>query len=326
MTTLKFILISALLACSGVSVARADCQIADANLEEAILNKPQLRGTANRQAVRDLRSLRDAAFTLQSYGRHDDCERLLANIRELISGPVMSSLGDNDEERAERQNTAREPLGSSWRREGVRDKKGAQPLVRITELAPGLRADEIIGAEVRSSDDKIVGEVRNIVFGTKDGRDYAIVASGGFFTAGKNSIVVPIQSLQVSQERASFFLPLSKEAVGGVPLMPDADYKWLSDLDGAAKTTPSSHDGSSPSVGMSRIVASGGKNAAYRERRSAAPPSQMPRPSRHPSSDYAASAHSSSTASNCTSIDFKCSRSPAVSRPFVSSSPINFLC
>jgi hypothetical protein len=37
--------------------------------------------------VRDLRSLRDAAFTLRSYGRHDDCERLLANIRELISGP-----------------------------------------------------------------------------------------------------------------------------------------------------------------------------------------------------------------------------------------------
>jgi hypothetical protein len=32
--------------------------------------------------------------------------------------------------------------------------------VRIDELAPALRADEIIGAEVRSSDDKIVGEVR----------------------------------------------------------------------------------------------------------------------------------------------------------------------
>jgi hypothetical protein len=55
------------------------------------------------------------------------------------------------------------------------------------------------------------------------------VASGGFFTTGKNSIVVPIQSLQVSQERGSFFLPLSKEAVQGVPLMPDEDYKWLSD-------------------------------------------------------------------------------------------------
>jgi sporulation protein YlmC with PRC-barrel domain len=225
----KTVLVAAFLTASGVSAAMADCQIADAKLEEAILNKPQLRGTANRQAVRDLRSLRDAAFTLQSYGRHDDCERLLANIRELIAGPIMSSLGGNDEEGAEKQQAAREPQVHRGGERGIRDKKGAKPLVRIDELAPGLRADEIIGAEVRSSDDKIVGEVRNIVFGTKDGRDYAIVASGGFFTTGKNSIVVPIQALRVTQERASFFLPLSKEAVGGVPLMPDEDYKWLSD-------------------------------------------------------------------------------------------------
>jgi hypothetical protein len=88
----------------------------------------------------------------------------------------------------------------------------------------------MIGAEVRSSDDKIIGEVRNIIFGTKDGRDYAIVASGGFFTTGKDSIVVPIRSLRVTQERTSFFLPVSKEAAGGVPLMPDQDYRWLSDL------------------------------------------------------------------------------------------------
>ena len=213
----------------GTHEARAECQIADAKLEEAILNKPQLRGVKNRQAVRDLRSLRDAAFTLQSYGRHDDCERMLANIRELIAGPVMSSLGDSDEESAEKQNAARQPQVHRGAERGTRDQKGAKPLVRIDELAPALRADEIIGAEVRSSDDKIVGEVRNIVFGTKDGRDYAIVASGGFFTTGKSSIVVPIQSLHISQERASFFLPISKEAVGRVPLMPDQDYKWLSD-------------------------------------------------------------------------------------------------
>jgi uncharacterized protein YrrD len=103
------------------------------------------------------------------------------------------------------------------------------PLIRIDELAPSLRADEIIGTEVRSSDDQIVGEVRNIVFGTKDRKDYAIVASGGFFTPGKDSIVVPIQALKVSQQRESFFLPMSKCAMKKVPLMPDQDYKWLLD-------------------------------------------------------------------------------------------------
>jgi hypothetical protein len=210
--------------------AHAECQIADAKLEEAILKSPNLRGPTHRQAVRDLRSLRDAAFTLRSYGRHDDCERLLANIRELISGPPMGTLGDNDEDEADKQISARKPMVLRGGERGRRNEKGAKPLIRIDELAPGLRADEIIGVEVRSSDDKIVGEVRNIVFGTKDRKDYAIVASGGFFTPGKDSIVVPIRSLQVSQGRESFFLPINREAVRTIPLMPDQDYKWLADI------------------------------------------------------------------------------------------------
>src|SRR3954451_20494074 len=95
-----------LLACAAVlapTVAMAECEIADAKLEEAILNKPNLRGPANRQAVRALRRLRDAAFTLQSYGRHEDCERLLTSVRDLMAGPAMSTLGDSDEERADKQ-------------------------------------------------------------------------------------------------------------------------------------------------------------------------------------------------------------------------------
>lgn len=212
-----------------IADASAECQIADAQLEEAILKSPKLRGPDNRQAVRDLRSLRDAAFTLRSYGRHDDCERLLANIRELISGPSMGSLGDNDEDEADKQIAAGEPMIQRGGERGRRNEKGAKPLIRIDQLAPGLRADEIIGVEVRSSDDKIVGEVRNIVFGTKDRKDYAIVASGGFFTSGKDSIVVPIRSLKVSQGRESFFLSITREAVKTVPLMPDQQYKWLAD-------------------------------------------------------------------------------------------------
>jgi hypothetical protein len=229
MALLRFQLVIALSFGLCATEALAECQIADAKLEEAISQKPELRGPAHRQTVRDLRRLRDAALTLRSYGRHDDCERLLGNIRELIAGPSMSSLGDNDEEEATKQIEAREPQAKRGANRGRRDDKGAKPLIRIDELAPGLRADEILGNEVRSSDDKIVGEVRNIVFGTKDRQDYAIVASGGFFIPGNDSIVVPIRSLQVSQERKSFFLPISKEATKNVPLMPDQEYKWLSD-------------------------------------------------------------------------------------------------
>jgi hypothetical protein len=229
MKTSRMLIAVAVFSLLGVAGASAECQIADARLEEAVLNSPKLRGPDHRQAVRDLRSLRDAALTLRSYGRHDECERLLAAIRELIAGPPMGSLGDNDEEEAEKQMSAGEPMIRRGGQQGHRNEKGAKPLVRIDELAPGLRADEIIGVEVRSSDDKIVGEVRNIVFGTKDRKDYAIVASGGFFTPGNDSIVVPIKSLKVSQARESFFLPITKDALKTVSLMPDQKYKWLAD-------------------------------------------------------------------------------------------------
>src|SRR3954462_14784303 len=126
---------------AGIVEAKAECEIADAKLEEAISQNPRLRGPANSQSVRDLRTLRDAAFTLRSYGRHEDCERLLGNIPELIAGPPMGSLGDNDEDGADKQNAAREPKVKRGASLGSRGNKDAKPLIRIDQLAPGLRTD-----------------------------------------------------------------------------------------------------------------------------------------------------------------------------------------
>ncbi len=226
----RLFLTVALLTGLGVTSAMADCDLSDTRLEQAIAQKPEFRVAANRQMVRDLRSLRDAAFILWSYGRHEDCNRLVANIRELVAAPAMGSLGDSDEDEVNYQQAASEPfVHRGGAVAGRRDEQGATALISVDELIPGLRADEMIGTEVRSSDDKIVGEVRNIVFATKDRRDYAIVASGGFFAVGKDSFVVPIRFLRVTQERDSFFLHISEAAVNTVPLMPDQDYEWHSD-------------------------------------------------------------------------------------------------
>jgi hypothetical protein len=89
---------------------------------------------------------RNSVRRLQSYGRDEDCERLLANIRELIAGPPMGSLGDNDEEEADKQNAAREPKIERGAALGSRDKKGAKPLIMIDEVDPGLRTEAMIGA------------------------------------------------------------------------------------------------------------------------------------------------------------------------------------
>ncbi|WP_245460995.1 MULTISPECIES: hypothetical protein [unclassified Mesorhizobium] len=69
----------------------------------------------------------------------------------------------------------------------------------------------------------------HVVIGTKDRWDYAVIASGGFFIAGKDSIVVPLRYLQVDEERNSFYLRISSADVNAVPLMPDQEYLWLAD-------------------------------------------------------------------------------------------------
>jgi hypothetical protein len=236
MTMTKIAAHAALLCTLATSPAFAVCNISDAKLEEAVLKSPELRDPANRHLVRDLRTLRDAAFLLWSYGLHEDCERLLGNIRELIAAPSISELGDTDEDEADQQLAAGEPMAhAGGKMQGNRDAVWARPLVDIDDLDPGLRADEIIGSEVRSSDDKIVGEVRNVVIGTKDRWDYAIVASGGFFIAGKDSIVVPLRYLQVNQERNSFYLRIASAEVKAVPLMPDQDYRWLANEEWRAR-------------------------------------------------------------------------------------------
>lgn len=224
------ILLVAMGAVTLAAPAWAECNISDAGLEQAILTKPEFRDPNNRQMVRDLRRLRDSAFILWSYGQAEACEQLLGNIRKLVAAPSMGSLGGSDEDEVDQQLTAVEPMvQEAGKAIGTRNDVNAAPLTSLAAMVPPMRADEIMGAEVRTSDDKIVGEVRNIIIGTEGRRDYAIVATGGYFVPGKNSIVVGLRYLRVSRERNSFYLAISQADLVNVPLMPDNDFAWLSD-------------------------------------------------------------------------------------------------
>ena len=81
------------------------------------------------------------------------------------------------------------------RRAGAANAAGGSPFsVSADQIRPGLRADEIIGAEVRTADDKIVGEVRNIVLATENCRNYAVVASAGFSFPARTASSFPSSS------------------------------------------------------------------------------------------------------------------------------------
>jgi hypothetical protein len=53
MTPARILVIIALLGATAATQTSADRQIAEAKLEQAIIQKPELRGSGNRQTVRD---------------------------------------------------------------------------------------------------------------------------------------------------------------------------------------------------------------------------------------------------------------------------------
>lgn len=216
--------------CISSTPGFAACNISDAKLEEVILKKPEFRDPGNRQLVQDLRRLRDAAFILWTYGEEEACEQMLGHIRELVASPSMASLGGSDEDEADQQVAAGEPLTQKGGAVlGNRGNANAGPLTDFAAMVPPMMADEIMGSEVRTADDEIVGEIRDVVIGGLAYGDYAIVAAGGFFVPGRDSIVVPLKFLRVSRERNSFYISITKADLAKVPLMPDDSYRWVAD-------------------------------------------------------------------------------------------------
>ncbi|WP_179945809.1 photosystem reaction center subunit H [Methylobacterium indicum] len=89
----------------------ATCDIVGLRLEDVIAKSPELKKSANEQAVRDLRTLRDAAVVLDTYKHPKVCAQVLAVLRGLIADPerAIDQGGDTDEEKAEAVEQARKP-------------------------------------------------------------------------------------------------------------------------------------------------------------------------------------------------------------------------
>lgn len=108
---MRIILATTLLLIGTAGSASAACDVKGARLEEAIAGKTELREVANKQTVRDLRTLRDAAIVLDTYKYEPECERLMAIIKVLAANPekTIEQGGDTDEDKAEDLMEAREP-------------------------------------------------------------------------------------------------------------------------------------------------------------------------------------------------------------------------
>jgi hypothetical protein len=82
--------------------ASASCPVTELKLEKAI--PPHTEGqSANRQVVRDLRTVREAAIILDAKKHTAECRRLVAVVRDLVANQdrAIKTSGDTDEDRAE---------------------------------------------------------------------------------------------------------------------------------------------------------------------------------------------------------------------------------
>src|SRR3954471_4773371 len=93
------------------SSALAHCGLIDLALDQAISQKNELRRSENAQVVRDLRTLREAAFILDANKHTAECQRLVAVVRELVADPkrAIETSGDTDEDKAEVLEKTRRP-------------------------------------------------------------------------------------------------------------------------------------------------------------------------------------------------------------------------
>lgn len=101
---------SVVLATFAAAPVQAACDIKGARIEETIARKGELQEGANKQALRDLRTLRDAAIVLDTYTYVTECERVLEIVKIMAADPAKTlEKGDTDEEKAEDVAEARKP-------------------------------------------------------------------------------------------------------------------------------------------------------------------------------------------------------------------------
>jgi hypothetical protein len=63
------------------------------------------------------------------------------------------------------------------------------------QSAHGLKASELIGLSVRSSDDQEKGKIKDLVFDTNGKIEFAVVSFGGFLGIGDKMFAVPLDAL-----------------------------------------------------------------------------------------------------------------------------------
>jgi sporulation protein YlmC with PRC-barrel domain len=210
-----YLTIGALVLTAGVVVsgaARADCDIMIKDYDAQLAESPEYRAQLTSAVQRDVRQLRDAAYILQHYGKDDVCEEVVASIQDMIENP---------EDTAQQSGTY-----DDWTAGEMERIKNAKP---VTEMVGQLRAEQMIGADVRNMENEDIGEIEDVVLAKEGGASYVVLSHGGFLGLGEKQVAVPFEQLKVAGEYDVYYVDMTEELIETAPSFERGSRDWLGD-------------------------------------------------------------------------------------------------
>ncbi len=149
-----------------------------------------------------MQALRDAADVFAFAGNEDACQMVLASMRQIYEehDELVGIEADDPEVR------------TAWRRAHLAK---AMP---VTEMDRLMRADVVIGADLRTPDDATLGEITDVVLDPQlQTIAYVLVSRGGFLGVGGELVAVRWTDLRATDDHEIYVLDASPESFTAAP-------------------------------------------------------------------------------------------------------------
>lgn len=210
----------------SASADGGECQIVQQDPEQSLSNDPERRAQMGAGVIRDLRNMRDAATSLQRYGQTEACRQVTKAMQAIMEDPRANTQTGTDETAATQQGSDADPASLNPEERWSDQREEA---VAMDNMDGAMRAEEIIGTDVRDGNNDNVGEVDDIVISGGDGQSYLIVAYGGMLGLGEDRTAVPLSAAAISKSRDVIFLPMTLDELEQAPSFEEGNYDWLGD-------------------------------------------------------------------------------------------------
>lgn len=169
-----------------------------------------------------MQSLRDAAYVYALDGDEQSCQRVLASMREIYQEHQELVGLESDDPNAR----------TAWRRAHL---ARATP---VTEMSRLMRADVVVGADIRTPDDEKLGEIEDVVIDPeRQAIAYVLASRGGFLGLGEELVAIRWADLRATADHEVFVLDASIDAFASAPKVErgsfeeTSDDSWRSNLD-----------------------------------------------------------------------------------------------